>query len=237
MWWLWACTSTVADRELYLRAKEEPERAVELCEIIQDDNEQGECLLFAATEGEHGSDACHYARTDRWKEACFFEVIDKKGVPKNQAKDSCARTGQFRNRCVYHIIQREEQALMQRFPSGTEKQLTQHIKREIQALGGTELRNDPLSQTLVSRIIARRFLQQWQKNRQLLFPSGFCGAASSEVCMKGYRFVLRLRKKLPEPCIMPSLKNAQEEAMFPFWEPLFQDQATRVWSEVCRNSR
>ena len=237
MWWLWACTSTVTDRDLYLRAKEEPERAIALCETIQDDNEQGECLLFAATEGNHGSDACHFARTKRWKEACFFEVIDKKGVPKHQAKDSCARTGQFLNRCVYHIIQREEQALMKRFPIGKEKELTQHIQQEIRDLGGTELRNDPLSQTLVSRIIARRFLQQWQKNNQLLFPSGFCGAASSDICMKGYRFVLRLRKRLPEPCTIPSSKSVQESAMFPLWEPFFQAYARQVWSEICRNSR
>jgi len=236
MWWIWACVGEPSDRELYLRAKQEPENAVEICAAITNSDEQGECLLFAATEGNHGSEACHYARMERWKEACFFEVIDTKGVPKYQAKDSCARTGRFLNRCVYHIIQREEQSLMHRFPIGQETAMSQYIQTEIQQLGGEELRNDPLSQTLVSRIIARRFLKQWRKDNKLLFPSKFCGTASEDICMKGYRFVIRLGNQLPKPCKVPSSQSLSTELRLPYWEDAFQAKAFRVWSEICRNS-
>jgi len=234
MWWLWACTGELSDRDRYLQARQEPARAIEFCSAIRNEDEQGECLLFAATEGQHGSSACQHAHAERWKEACFFEVIDKKGVPKHQARDSCARTGQFRNRCVYHIVQREEQALMNRFPKGKEEELSTYIRSEIIALGGEELEHDPLSETLVSRIIARRFRKQWREQPTRLFSQEFCGRASEEICTKAYRFVVRLGKRVPKPCVVPPQQSLCQKNQIPFWEPSFQKQAIRVWSEICR---
>ena len=157
MIWLWGCLMSQemeTDQSLYLRALKEPHNGPKICSEITNDDVQGECILFSATDGGFGTDACGFARTEKWKEACFFEVIDKKGVPKHQAKDSCARTGRFVNRCVYHIIQREEQLWMKRFPMGQEQEMSDAIQKEIVLLGGTELTNDPLSKTLVIRLCA-----------------------------------------------------------------------------------
>ena len=237
MIWFLACISSQSmdtDQSLYLKALKEPHDALETCVQIQNDDMQGECLLFAATEGGHGSDACGVARVDKWKEACFFEVIDTKGVPKNQAKDSCARTGRFINRCVYHIIQREEQMWMKRYPAGQEKEMSHAIQDEITRLGGTELSNDPLSQTLVSRIVARRFLKEWRLDSDVRFPSHFCGNLDQNGCRLAYRFAIRLRAKKPKPCRIPPSLDALKNNQIPFWEDHFHDDAVRVWSEVCR---
>ena len=235
MIWFFACVSSQeTDQSLYLRALKEPHQALEACSKIESDDVQGECLLFAATEGGHGSDACGIARTDKWKEACFFEVIDKKGVPKHQAKDSCARTGRFINRCVYHIIQREEQQWMKRYPMGQEQQMSAAIQAEITRLGGRELSNDPLSKTLVSRIAARRFLKEWRGNQDLKFPADFCGNLGREECRLAYRFVIRLRSQKPRPCHIPPSMDALKKSQIPYWDASFYDDAVRVWSEVCR---
>ena len=233
----WSCTQSVEpdmDRKYYLEALKEPHRALEICPKISNDDVQGECVLFAATEGGHGSEACGYAHMEKWKEACFFEVIDKQGVPKHQAKDSCARTGRFQNRCVYHIIQREEQQWMKRFPMGKEQELSLAIQEEIILLGGVELPNDPLSDTLVSRIVARRFLKAWRVDSTIRFPSTYCGNIEQEGCKRAYRFVIRLGRKMPKPCGVPPSFDALTLAKIPRWENDFYDEALQVWSELCR---
>ena len=237
MIWFLSCIADqemATDQSLYLQAVKEPHEALALCTKIKNDDVQGECLLFAATEGGHGSDACSLARIDKWKEACFFEVIDKKGVPKHQAKDSCARTGRFINRCVYHIIQREEQQWMNRYPKGREKEMSAAIQTEITRLGGTELSNDPLSKTLVARIVARRFLKEWRLDQELRFPDHFCGNLEQEGCRLAYRFVIRLQAKKPTPCRIPPSLDALKISQIPYWEDFFYDDAVRIWSEMCR---
>ena len=237
MIWLLSCvfsTDVQTDPSLYLQAMREPSKALDICSKIDDDDIQGECLLFAATEGGHGSEACGFARVDKWKEACFFEVIDKKGVPKHQAKDSCARTGRFLNRCVYHIIQREEQQWMKNYPVGKEQEMSSAIQAEIRRLGGTELPNDPLSQTLVSRISARRFLKAWRLDQDMRFPNKFCGNLEKKGCRLAYRFVIRLRSKNPKPCRVPPSFDTLKNIQIPYWEDSFYNDAVQVWSEVCR---
>ncbi|MAA79987.1 MAG: hypothetical protein CL916_12100 [Deltaproteobacteria bacterium] len=231
-----ACTlqNIETDQSLYLDALKEPHSALETCVKIQNDNVQGECLLFAATEGGYGSEACSFARIDKWKEACFFEVIDKKGVPNHQAKDSCARTGRFVNRCVYHIIQREEQQWMKRYSMGQEQEMSHAIQAEITQLGGVEIANDPLSQTLVSRIVARRFLKEWRLNEDIRFPDQFCGNLDQTGCRLAYRFVIRLHAKNITPCPIPPSFETLKKYHIPYWEDDFYDDAIRVWSEVCR---
>jgi hypothetical protein len=225
------------DHTHYLKALQDPLHSLVECTEILDDDIQGECLLFAATEGGYGSEACTGARSEKWKEACFFEVIDKKGVPKHQAKDSCARTGRFRNRCVYHIIQRDEQVLMQRFSIGKEQELSAFIQTEITVLGGEELTHDPLSQTLVSRIVARRFRKEWNSNKNLRFPAHFCGTSSAQDCTRAYRFVVRLGKTLPSPCLIPPPPSVLKESEIPMWEERFHSSAIQVWSELCAQKR
>ena len=237
MIWFLACIPSQeveTDQSLYLQALKEPHTALEMCVKIQNDDLQGECLLFAATEGGNGSDACGFARLDKWKEACFFEVIDKKGVPKHQAKDSCARTGRFINRCVYHIIQREEQLWMKQYPQGQEQEMSSAIRAEIARLGGTELSNDPLSKTLVSRIVARRFLKAWRLDPELRFPVHFCGNLDQEGCRLAYRFVIRLQAQKSIPCQVPPTADSLKISQIPYWEDFFYDDAVRIWSEVCR---
>ena len=237
--WLWlACgmgsSSERTDAQYYLSALKRPQQALEECVRIRDEDTQGECLLFAATEGKHGSEACALAHSERWKEACFFEVIDRAGVPRNQAKDSCARTGRFQNRCVYHIVQRMESDLMKRFPPGKEEELSAYIRTEVEALGGEDLKRDPLSKSLVSRIVARRFFKHWRADASVRFSARVCGGASTDVCTMAYRFVLRLSKKQLKPCQPPPNKAWLERKGLPHWEDDFQPQARKVWSELCR---
>ena len=238
LWVLWACDLDMpkeqTDAQYYLEARHRPQQALEACRDIRDDDIQGECLLFAATEAKHGSSACQLARSKHWKEACFFEVIDRAGVPKHQAKDSCARTGRFQNRCVYHIVQRMESELMQRFPIGEELALSDYIRTEVEALGGVDLERDPLSKSLVSRIIARRFSKEWRTDGSMLFSAKACGSAPKEVCTMAYRFVLRLSKKQLKPCRPPPQKTWLENKGLPYWSDTFQSQALKVWSELCR---
>ena len=78
--------------------------------------------------------------------------------------------------------------------------------------------------------------KQWRKDNELLFPSKFCGTASEDICMKGYRFVIRLGNQLPKTCKVPSSQSLSKELRLPYWEVAFQEKAFRVWSEICRNS-
>ena len=219
------------DHTHYLHALQNPTKALGSCDAIVDEEIQGECLLFAAVEGKYGNEACVRARSIRWQEACFFEVIDTNGISDQQAKDACAKTGRFQNRCVYHIIQREEQELMERFPLGAEQELATWIRQEIQEMGGRELPNDPLSHTLVSRIIARRFRKEWGGNHTLLFPSIYCGNASKEECSLAYRFVVRLGRDIP--CSFPPIVSDLRQANVPLWDASFHEEALLVWSELC----
>ena len=230
---IFSCTQDVPsfDHTHYLRALQNPQEALSSCDAITDDSTQGECLLFAAVEGGHGNEACTHARSKRWKEACYFEVIDKKGLAREHAKEACAHTGRFQNRCVYHIIQRDERSLMERFPLGTEADLASWIRSEIQNMGGVEIPNDPLSSTLVSRIIARRFRKEWGEEQTLVFSSVYCGSATQEECTRAYRFVVRLGKH--PPCTFPPIASELRLANVPLWDTSFHEQALSVWSELC----
>ena len=227
----------IKDREAYLDSLRSDNPTIESCRGIQDTSLQGECLLFLASRTHLGFDACDTAQERRWKDACYFEVIDKKGLSGPAAKRMCLQTGSFQARCMYHILQREEKELMQRFPSGKEQALMQYISEQIQTLNGAEIENDPLSHSLVARILARRFRNRGKKDNALSFSTAHCGNAPSSICQQAYRFVIKLEKRIPRPCRTSPIQVELKEQGFPLWAENFSASAQKVWQEICFNQR
>ena len=126
---------------------------------------------------------------------------------------------------------------MQRFPAGEELALIQHISQQIQTLNGAEIENDPLSQSLVARILARRFRNRWQKERTLSFSKVYCGRAPSSICQQAYRFVIKLEKRTPTPCRTVPIPAELTAQGFPIWADDFSASARAVWQELCFNQR
>ena len=109
-----------------------------------------------------------------WKQY-IFEVADRNSVTGEQAQIWCKQAGDFYQRCMYHAIQREETSLMKQFPLGKERELIAEIQKRLSDVG--EIKTDPLSQTLPARILAKRFVSKWQKNKSLQFSKEHCGTA------------------------------------------------------------
>ena len=238
---LLACTleesPEIRDRESYLLSLHGDSDGLQACNAIQDSTLQGECLLFLAAQSNLGLDACDFARERLWREACYFEVVDKRGLSGAEAKRICQQTGRFQARCMYHILQREEKELMQRFPSGTEQELMRYIEEQIQGLNGAEIQNDRLSHSLVARILARRFRKRWNRDNGLVFSKDYCGSTSSNICQQAYRFVIKLEKKLPQPCLTNPNTDELKKQGFPVWRDDFNNYAQAVWREICFNQR
>ncbi|MEC7984164.1 MAG: hypothetical protein VX278_03305 [Myxococcota bacterium] len=239
---LLACTTQnedarILDREAYLGSLRADAQSIDACNGIQDPDLQGECVLFLASRSTLGFDACDTAYDRTWREACYFEVVDRRGLSGDSAKRMCLQTGEFQARCMYHILQREEQSLMTRFPAGQEEELMRHISEQIQNLSGAELQNDPLSHSLVARIIARRFRKRWQRESSHTFSATDCGSAPPTICQQAYRFAIKLEKRLPKPCRTAPRREELLSQQFPVWQDSFSDSAMGVWRELCFNQR
>ena len=233
--------SRLSDRDIYLKAAKETDSmaAADLCVQIEQRDLQGECLLFAAQlavqQRRDGLAICDRSATMAWKQACWFDVVDSAGLTGQRAINICRQTGKFKSRCLYHALQREETSLMRRFSLGQEDALQQEILSRMQSLQIEELQEDPISETLVSRIVARRYLQSRKKNPDLRFNTTFCGVASKANCIEAYRFSIKMagQGKLPEDCTLPMDDRRLIEANLPLWEESFSLSAQSAWKNLC----
>ena len=212
-------------------------KKIPLCLKIQDESMQGECIWFAAqyaiTQGVDPFPICEQAPTELWKQACIFEVADRNSVTGEQAQIWCKQAGDFYQRCMYHAIQREETSLMKQFPLGKERELIAEIQKRLSDVG--EIKTDPLSQTLPARILAKRFVSKWQKNKSLQFSKEHCGTADEIICANAYRFTLKLSRRKPKVCVVPMDPLVVKQAKMPLWSAEFEILAMDAWEDFCRN--
>jgi hypothetical protein len=231
----------VVDRNRYIEAAQASDvrSMLSLCGEIGREDLRGECILFAAKKAvEQRSDGlavCEESPSESWLHACRFEVSDVAGMTGPEADSACSGAGRFRTRCLYHALQREENALLHRFPLGQEVELIGEIQRRMKGAGVEELPEEPLSQTLTARIIARRYLVQ---NRALPFDAPFCGQAPPSVCTDAYRFAIKLsgRGSLPSDCTLPMGMDRAAAAGLPVWAPAFAGPAQAAWQNLCSRS-
>ena len=234
----------VADRDLYMQASLaiSVDDAVGFCGQIQKTDLQGECFLFTAKmavqQRRDGLAICDRSPTLAWRQVCWFDVADSAGLTGKRAMNICAQTGDFKSRCLYHALQREELSLMKRFALGQEKELQKEIQSRVTSLQIEELKNDPITETLVSRIVARRFLLAFKKDSTLEFSSSFCGTAQPENCIDAYRFVIKMAGKgrLPSNCSLPMDHQRVQQLSFPVWGDAFEKQAQKAWKNLCSHA-
>ena len=231
----------VSDRDQYMAAAQtaDASAAAELCVQIERTDLQGECLLFTAQmavqQRRDGLSICDKASTMAWKQACWFDVVDSAGLTGTRAMNICRQTGKFKSRCLYHALQREETSLMKQFSLGQEQELQKEIHNRMVSLQIEELQEDPISETLVSRIAARRFLQVQKKDPQVVFDSAFCGTAKTANCIDAYRFAIKMAGKgrLPKNCTLPMDRQRVVAAGLPSWADSFSASAQEAWQNLC----
>jgi len=242
---LFACEEeprTVTDHEHYLNAVEasDPMKALKKCQSISKESLKGECILFSAKSAVEnrmdGLGFCESAPTEAWRSACLFEVADISGATGQKADQICRQTGPFARRCFYHALQREENALMAKYPIGKEMQMIEGIQHRITTMDIEELKEDPLSETLCSRIIAKRFLKTWKKLKTTPYRYTACGNAPKSVCEAGYRFILKQRIKdgIRTDCSTAISSERAVELGFPSWENAMESAVSREWENLCK---
>ena len=157
----------VQDLQYFREAQQQSNatKSADQCQSIQNESMRGECIWYAAqkaiTQGVDPFPICEQSPTLLWKHACVFEVADRNSVTGEKALIWCKQAGDFYRRCMYHAIQREETQLMKQYPFGKERELISEIQRRLSDVG--EIKEDPLSQTLTARILAKRFVSKWKK--------------------------------------------------------------------------
>ena len=227
------------DIQLHQEAQNQshPNQSILLCNQIQDESMRGECVWYTAqkaiTLGVDPFPICDHAPNESWRGACIFEVADRNSVTGEQAQVWCKQAGDFYQRCMYHALQREESQLMQRYPLGKEQELIAEIKKRLSDVG--EIKEDRLSETLPARILARRFMSKWAKNKNLLFTKEHCGNVTDEICTNVYRFTLKMSRRRPQHCVEPMDPLVIKKARMPMWDPSFETFALDAWEDFCRN--
>jgi hypothetical protein len=128
---------------------------------------------------------------------------------------------------------------MNSFKVGMEAQLIDEIKARMAAMSVQEIPQEPLSRTLTSRIIARRFVASRRKDPARLFSALACGNAPKLVCDDAYRFTVKLlgKGRLPADCSLPMTRERAESAGFPGWEKSFEPAAQKGWLNLCRRQK
>lgn len=229
------------DQQHYQQAMAEtdPQRAVALCEQIEDVPLRGECVVFEAGEllraGGDGYSACGRLENSDWQSVCYFEMVDAGKLRGERALRTCQRTGAFVERCLAHALQREENELSQQFPAGQEAELQAHIRGMLQRYGLGEHTEEKLDVTIAGRIIADRFRRGPGLSEP--FERAACGSADDAACVEAYR-VLVLRAggqgRVPEDC-EPPIQVEQVAAMgLPVWSADAQAIGDAVWLHLCR---
>lgn len=233
------------DQTAYLKAMESPapSSALKECSKISASALKGECVLFAAkSQAKQKRPAlgfCQQAPTEAWKAACYFEVSDMAGLTGSDADAACALAGDFRERCMYHALQREEGTLSTKYPPGEETDLILAIQSRMEKLGIETIQGDPLDVTLTAKIISRRFQAEWRRNSGYLFGASVCGSAPPIVCQEAYRLSVKMisQNRIPEPCLVPMSTEDVLAAHLPIWEASFSSYAQEAWSNLCRRSQ
>ena len=125
--------------------------------------------------------------------------------------------------------------MMISFPIGKEEQLMKSIKKRLESLDVQELTEEPLSESLCARIIAKRFLKTWKKMPNTLFRKQSCGNAPLSVCNTAYRFILKQKlKEGKNPKCGSSISSQEAIALgFPGWDPELDHAAQIAWKNTC----
>ena len=106
-------------------------------------------------------------------------------------------------------------------------------------MGIEELKDEPLSNTLCARIIAKRFLLAWNQMPTMPFRYASCGKAPKKVCDSAYKFILKLRAKKGQSLNcnqIPSSEKAKKSG-FPGWDSNFDAAAEKAWADNCNQNR
>lgn len=160
------------------------------CAALSSADLRGECVAFAAydraREGRlsEALAACDAAPEGRWRDECVFLAADGAGVHGEEARTLCRRAGRWWQQCVGHAINREAEAVFERFPPGREPEALDALQAVVaRYIGGGEVR-DKARRLLVARIAGR--------TEGGPFTRASCGRAPADVCRDAYAERVRL---------------------------------------------
>ena len=124
-------------------------------------------------------------------------------LQENKPESGVNKLAIFFNDVCTITIQREESNFMKQYPLGKEAELMADIQNRLGDVG--EIKEDPLSETLTARILAKRFMNKWRNDtsQNILFSKEHCGTATERVCTNAYRFTLKLSRRRPTTCVVP----------------------------------
>ena len=194
----------------------------------------GECVLFTAKSAvESRKDGLRYCGPNRsmasmfiWSHECLGQQDEKQiNLQTNRFWDGALSfTSTWRNQ------------IMTRFPLGKEPEMIAAIQTRVESLGVDELDEEPLSQTLCSRIIAKRFLSHWEHNKSTPFRYSACGKAPKTVCDSVYKFILKQQAKRGKQLVCNEVITPTRafELGFPKWSEPMNSSAVNAWENGCK---
>jgi hypothetical protein len=236
-----AC-SPLTDADHYLAATADPSNPAR-CEPIGDPWLAGECRAMAAAallEGgdlDAGLDACGALLPgDPWRDECFFLLSDRMSASGEQARQLCAQSGQFEDRCLGHAFGREGRAMLQNVAPGEERDVYRALREK-----STEYFSDQQTASkklwhLMIEFVASRDIQQ-------PFSAATCGSLPRGICQTGFQTRIRfmIRDAGGNKQTLHSLCNGQPVAVEaavalggPRWEADTDELVQRGWRQFCQ---
>lgn len=238
---LLAC-NTPTDAESYLAASAEPGNP-DRCEPIEDPWLAGECRAMAAAalvengDPDAGLAVCgDLPPGDAWRDECFFLLSDRMSASGAQARQVCAQSGRFEDRCLGHAFGREGRAMLQEVEAGGERAAYRALREK-----STEYFEDPQIASkklwhMMIEFVASRDLTQ-------PFSAATCGDLPRRICKTGFQTRIRfmIRDAGGGDQTLHSLCNGQPVAVEaaaalggPRWAADTDALVQESWRQFCR---
>ncbi|MDG1478113.1 MAG: hypothetical protein P8R54_00915 [Myxococcota bacterium] len=239
---LFLACNTPTDAEHYLAATADPGNPAR-CEPIGDPWLAGECHAMAAawliehSDTDAGLAVCGALPPgDTWRDECFFLLSDRMSAAGDQARQVCAQSGQFQDRCLGHAFGREGRAMLQEVATGEERDVYRALRvKSAEYFDDQQTASKKLWHMMIE-FVASRDIQQ-------PFSAATCGGLPRRICQTGFqtriRFMLRdaggSKQTLHTLCNGQPVEVGAAIALGgPSWEADADALVQEGWRQFCR---
>jgi len=237
-----------ADRAAYIAAAAKPGDP-NACLAISAAPLRAECVAMAAgalaAQG-HTDPAftiCRGMQPGPWREECVFLVVEDGDLEPEVARDACAESGRFADRCRGHMLRRLAAGVLDQHPPGDEPAALAAL--ETLARTWTPRAARPKARHLLSEHLAGRL-------PEALFSRAHCGDADPELCATAYQHRVQMAGRAqsqgtrdfgaaPPPwlaaCPPPVPVGRAAGLGLPAWDPDMDEVVQQAWVTLCGPAR
>ncbi|MFT5684805.1 MAG: hypothetical protein ACI8RZ_005750 [Myxococcota bacterium] len=189
LFFLLAC-NTPTDAERYLAATADPSNPTR-CDPIADAWLAGECRTMAAAAVVEGGDVdggitiCGQLTVgDPWRDECYFLVSDRSSASGDQAREICALSGQFEDRCLGHAFGRDGRALLEGVVPGEELVAYRALREKSGEYFAEQQTSSKKLWHMMTEFVASR-------DFDVPFSAATCGTLPKSICRTGFQTRIR----------------------------------------------